>query len=221
MQHVAARKRMQIDIFVALGCQPFRFRASDNVRRESACAPYRENGLSLLGETLGRNDILFLPGLRVVRFRETGGTEVTENADLDLALKPADLKAAAEAHELLKPLLTRGVRIILEAPKPLFRTAPYRCSDWFTQVNAYCKPGFDVSRAELEDRRAGILASMRAFVAMDDHVTLWDPFPVFCPTETCSAFRDGKPIFYDGDHLSRNGNMLALPAFMEHLRLVR
>ena len=187
----------------------------------SACATATaKTGCDCLSETLEDGDILFLPGLRLTRFRETGGTELTENADLDLAATPADLEAADQAYALLEPFLKRGVRIIVEAPKPLFRTAPYRCSDWFTRLNSYCDPGFEVSRAELEDRRAAVLKSMRAFVAKNPRISLWDPFPVFCPTETCSAFRDGAPIFYDGDHLSRNGNMLALPSFMEFLATV-
>lgn len=220
MQQVAARERMQVDIYVTLGCQPFRFRAPDNSSRERMCNRYRDSGLALMTDTLRDNDILFLPGLRVPRFRETGGTKITENADLDLAVTPGDLAAAEETYALLGPFLDRGVRIIVEAPKPLFRTAPYRCSDWFTKINSYCAPGFDVSRAELLDRRAAVVASMQRFVAMNPRISFWDPFNVFCPTETCSAFRDDAPIFYDGDHLSRNGNMLALPSFLAFLETV-
>ncbi|MFB5205798.1 SGNH hydrolase domain-containing protein, partial [Stenotrophomonas sp. 3diitr2024] len=35
---------------------------------------------------------------------------------------------------------------------------------------------------------------------------LWDPMPVLCDDALCPAQRDGRPLFFDGDHLSAHGN---------------
>lgn len=45
-------------------------------------------------------------------------------------------------------------------------------------------------------------------------VRIWDPFPVLCPTERCSAARAGRPLFFDGDHLSAYANGLVYPSFL-------
>jgi hypothetical protein len=46
---------------------------------------------------------------------------------------------------------------------------------------------------------------------------VWDTFPVLCPSKNCSAFHNGKPLFFDGDHLSGYGNMVLYPAFVSIL----
>ena len=46
-------------------------------------------------------------------------------------------------------------------------------------------------------------------------VSVWDPFPILCPEQTCSAYREGRPLFFDGDHVSGYGNRLLAPSFGE------
>ena len=74
-----------------------------------------------------------------------------------------------------------------------------------------------MTRAELEARRARPMQAIEAFAALAPGISVWDPFPVLCPGATCAAFRDGKPLFIDGDHLSKYGDAVLLPAFLAHL----
>lgn len=217
LQHVAAREGTPVDVHVMPGCQPFRFREDPEGARDAGCGGFRESVVEDLEATLSEGDVLLLAGLRVTRFRDQGGERIRENADLDLSPVPGDLAEAAAAFEVLEPLIRAGVRVVVEAPKPIFPAAPFRCADWFTRTNPHCAPGFETTRREMEERRARVLASMRAFAAMDPAITVWDPLPRLCPEEVCSAFLDGEPLFVDGDHLSRRGNLFALPAFVDHL----
>jgi len=41
--------------------------------------------------------------------------------------------------------------------------------------------------------------------------------PLLCPGEHCLPTREGKPLFFDGDHLSGYGNRLLLPDFQAQL----
>jgi hypothetical protein len=51
------------------------------------------------------------------------------------------------------------------------------------------------------------------------HASVFDPFPVLCPTEACSAIAaNGRPLYFDADHLSRYGNEVVYPAFRSHWR---
>ena len=47
---------------------------------------------------------------------------------------------------------------------------------------------------------------------MDCRAALWDPMPVLCDDALCPAQRDGRPLFFDGDHLSAHGNRVLLPS---------
>ncbi|MNO07791.1 hypothetical protein D3C81_2301380 [compost metagenome] len=42
--------------------------------------------------------------------------------------------------------------------------------------------------------------------------------PLLCPGEQCLPTRDGKPLFFDGDHLSGYSNRLLLPDFQNQLQ---
>jgi peptidoglycan/LPS O-acetylase OafA/YrhL len=219
LQHAAALRRVPIDNYHKNAC-PFPLDETRLEEEDPNCRAFREAVVADLATEFGAGDILFLSGLRIPRFRDQWGESILENDVLNLDPAPADPAIAEEIFRGLLPLIEKGVSIVIEAPKPVFKTAPFRCADWFNARNSYCAPGFDVPRSILEDRRARPMKSMVALATRSTAITVWDPFPVLCLGETCSAFRDGKPLFFDGDHLSNFGNEVLLPSFLEHLDAV-
>ncbi len=124
----------------------------------------------------------------------------------------------AEAITQWKPLAERGVRIVLEAPKPVLPAPPYRCSDRFNARNEICRNGLDSTREAMETLRAPMLGSLRQVVDGLPGGVLWDPMPVLCDDVLCPAQRDGRPLFFDGDHLSAHGNRVLLPSLQQALQ---
>ncbi len=124
---------------------------------------------------------------------------------------------AAEAIKQWKPLAERGVRIVLEAPKPVLPAPPYRCSDRFNARNEVCRNGLDSTREAMEALRAPMLGSLRQVVDGLPGGVLWDPMPALCDDALCPAQRDGRPLFFDGDHLSAHGNRELLPSLQQVL----
>lgn len=124
---------------------------------------------------------------------------------------------AVEAIKQWKPLAERGVRIVLEAPKPVLPAPPYRCSDRFNARNEVCRNGLDSTREAMEALRAPMLGSLRQVVDGLPGGVLWDPMPVLCDDALCPAQRDGRPLFFDGDHLSAHGNRVLLPSLQQVL----
>jgi hypothetical protein len=47
-------------------------------------------------------------------------------------------KALEEADTLISRLMAAGLRIVIDEPKPVFASAPFRCSDWFNSKNSAC-----------------------------------------------------------------------------------
>jgi peptidoglycan/LPS O-acetylase OafA/YrhL len=212
-QYAIARS-MQINAYNNGGCpfislQPWR--DLDN----ADCRRYADAALRHLRERIKPGDVLFLPSLRIARlsdqwayFGEAAAREQMFGADADAGRA----RAEAQALELLAEFAEKGVRIVFEAPKPLFKAPPFRCADAFNRLNPVCMPGFEVPRELIEDFRAPVLASY-ARMAERLPIEVWDPLPALCLGETCRAWRDELPLFLDADHLSGNGNLQLFASF--------
>ena len=123
-----------------------------------------------------------------------------------------------EAHTVIEDFTTIGALVVMEAPLPVLFAPPYRCSDWFNKMNPIGANGLSVRRDFLEKIRQPVMESISALKESHKHFYVWDPFPVLCTGETFYAYdRKGKPIFWDGDHLSGNGNRILAPSFREFL----
>lgn len=215
----AIRNSTQIFAYNNGGCpfvslQPFR--ENDNPQ----CQQYAKASLEDLRNRLKPGDVLFLASLRLARLSDQWATFDDAGAAAQMFGAGADAgrdRAVAEAVASLKEFADKGVQIVFEGPKPLFRAPPFRCADWFNHNNPICKPGFSVSKELLESFRKPVLESFAKMTAQLPNSSVWDPFPILCPGKECEAFRDGKPLFLDGDHLSGNGNVLLLKDFTEFM----
>jgi hypothetical protein len=71
-----------------------------------------------------------------------------------------------------------------------------------------------ISLAAYRQRHAFVWAAQDA---ARDHcgVKVLDPLPYLCPEGRCQGAREGRPLYYDDDHLSEYGNKLLVPMFAE------
>lgn len=162
-------------------------------------------------------DVVFLPGLRLTRLTNQFEGDRDLAGPHDDRVSPA---ALAEARGVLAALAGDGRSLVLEAPKPLFRSPTFRCSDPFNRGNPICRGGNTVPRDELLLLRSPVVAGMNALALRQPGLTLWDPFPVLCPADPCQALPGGHPLFFDGDHLSGLGNDLLYPSLRDTLLAV-
>jgi hypothetical protein len=128
--------------------------------------------------------------------------------------------ALDQSRLIIRQLLTLGITVIIDTPLPLFRAPAFRCSDWFNHMNPVCEPGFSISADLLKKYNEPVLESLRTLQAEFPSLVIWDPFPILCPGSSCSALKNGKPLFFDQDHLSGYGNLLLLPSFSELLQSI-
>lgn len=49
-------------------------------------------------------------------------------------------------------------------------------------------------------------------------VKILDPLPYLCDDQYCYGSRNGRPLYYDDDHLSEYGNKYLLPMFEQVFR---
>jgi hypothetical protein len=171
-------------------------------------------------------DILFLPSLRLPRLSDQWAVAADLGGELPAELsapyaQQARDAAREEAAKLLQPIVAAGVKVIFEAPKPIFRAPSYRCSDWFNRNNPICAPGLEISRDYMRRLRQPILTNMVRLADEQPGIFVWDPFDVLCPGAICKAVVDGKPLFIDGDHVSDHANQVLYPSFLAFLRRVQ
>jgi peptidoglycan/LPS O-acetylase OafA/YrhL len=214
---------IEVRIYQVPGCRFFGLERSREFR-DPQCEPVVAAAMADIARRAQRGDVLFLPSLRLGRYSDQWvafDRDRVEARNASRAAHAGRRKGFVQARSGLLPLARRGVRVVFEAPTPLFPAPAYRCADAFNRDNPICAGGLQLPRAELEAYRAPVLRTMQALVAKLPHATIWDPFPLLCPGATCHAIEAGKPLFFDGDHLSAYGSLRLLPDFSRHLQALR
>ncbi|WLI06503.1 acyltransferase family protein [Pseudomonas sp. FP597] len=210
---VSLRLGIQVVEYEEGGCSVVSLIGPDPAR----CANTREAQLKQIEEQAKPGDIVFLASLRMP---ELNGREWRngEAATVDEALSEltADNLSAARsaADTLLSRLQGAQFNVLIDAPKPVFKAAPNRCSDWFNRMNPVCAPGLTMARDQLERLRAPQMQLLQQLQADYPALYAWDPLPLLCPGPTCSAYDESaKPLFFDTNHLSGHGNRVLEPSF--------
>jgi peptidoglycan/LPS O-acetylase OafA/YrhL len=195
-------------------CPVFNLR-EPNASHHPRCAAFADAALMHVQARAKPGDVLFLPSLRLRRLIDQWTIPQRGLPELLAQVNQGDSieEAIIEAQAALKPLADMGVRVIMEAPKPISAAPAFRCSDWFNENNPVCRLGQSIPRQEIELYRAKALDAVSRVVAQTPGAMLWDPLPLLCSDRDCGAFKEGHPVIFDGDHLTGYANKILLPSF--------
>lgn len=184
------------------------------------CAEFVKASANDILQRASAGDIVFLAALRMNRLGNQWGPYSSSQVEEEYFSVRADVDrrhALDEAVALIAPFAKKGLRVVVDAPKPVFKAPAFRCSDWFNAENPACDGGLEVAREELDRLRAPVMASMQQLLKIYPELTIWDAFPLLCPRERCRAVSTAGPLFFDGDHLSGLANRVLYPAFEDLL----
>jgi peptidoglycan/LPS O-acetylase OafA/YrhL len=205
LERYASEARVPVYLYYKFSCGFPRLTLANSTQRQ--CAGFARAALRELKRDLSANDVLFMPALRLLRF--------------ETHLKPPSVDGAAagyaEAFAQLTELSSTKATLVLEAPKPVFRHSVYRCRAWFNRNNPECVGGFETTRAEMQTLRGPMMASMERLAREVPGVVIWDPLPVLCPGDPCSALKDGQPLYFDDDHISGYANDVLFASFRDFI----
>ncbi|HSN23743.1 MAG TPA: acyltransferase family protein, partial [Methylomicrobium sp.] len=189
------------------------------ISKGKRCAEVFDTYLAEIKSTASVGDIVFFASLRMEKLCDQWTSFTEEWKDkkqpTETELKNYD-DARNETAEIIRIISDIRLHVIIDAPKPVFFSPAFRCSDWFNRSNPICAAGFSVERDLLLQRRQPVMDSLAFLLSNFPDLTVWDPFPILCQEgKTCSAFdrQDDKPLFFDGDHLSAHGNRVLYPSF--------
>jgi peptidoglycan/LPS O-acetylase OafA/YrhL len=128
---------------------------------QGACTRARDGALRDIEARAKPGDIVFLASLRMPELagRDWVSGEETALNEALAELTPEQVEGAHRSAEaILTRLMNAEVRVLIDAPMPLFKAPAYRCSDWFNRMNPICAPGFTVERDQIEQLRAPQMA---------------------------------------------------------------
>lgn len=168
-------------------------------------------------------DVVFLPSLRMPRIVDQW-VRYTDEQVREQIFSPQAIASRADAirsgTEVLKSIRARGASILIEAPNIVLRSPTFRCADPWTRTNGICAGGASIDREEFLALRKPALDGVRALAASVQAASVYDPVQVLCPEgPSCQAYRAGRPLFFDGDHVSAYGDLLLLPGFTNAVKM--
>jgi peptidoglycan/LPS O-acetylase OafA/YrhL len=164
------------------------------------------------------DDIVFLASLRIYRLADQwaifDSSEVLRRQSSNAAQRDRD-SALDDARAHIRGIRNLGFHVMLDAPMPVFRSIPFRCSDWFNKMNPICASGKSLSKHFLEDHRQSTMQAISKLKTEFPDVFIYDAFSRLCPGDQCSSWDDEGPLFFDGDHLTGHGNEILYPSFRQ------
>jgi len=215
LQLLTIQTNINASLYSKEGCPYIDFFAPMNTHSSDCQLFYRSTTADILNHAQ-YGDIVFLPSLRLKRFAEQWKLFPEQEVREEMfGISAQSLRASAveDAIILLKQFSQRGIKVVFEAPPPIFRAPTFRCLDWFNYMNPICKQGLEMQKNVLINYRRPVMQSIQKISTYYSNVSVWDPFPHLCSGNVCKAVVNHKPLFFDGDHLSNYGNKLIYPSF--------
>lgn len=212
LRRFASETGTPVTIYTLPNC-PFLTLQKPNREQKKDCAEFVVAAVKDITARATPADTAFFAALRVPRL---SNQHRRESADLSQTLNAPQKDrgpAVAEAAQLLAPLAATGARLVFEAPKPVSPSPTFRCADWFNRMNPVCIDGPSVPAVQMAAYLEPAREALTQLVRMTGKGEIWDPGHLFCDAKQCSAYKDGKPLIFDGDHISGHANELLLPEF--------
>lgn len=187
------------------------------------CAKFIEDSIAKIKANAKPGDVVFLASLRMNRLGDQWRT--FDESDVEKKQSGPNsvqnrLAALKEAKHIVDSFESSDLTVVIDAPKPIFKSPPFRCSDWFNSGNPICKGGGQLSREFLLNHRKPIMENLGELARLDPKLIIWDPFPILCPSDICMTTDNNLPLFFDGDHLSGYGNRRLYPSFLSLVQLI-
>lgn len=217
---------VRVSVYQSPGCPFVDLQSPMGVGRPPECL---EDARAAVAEILAKaraGDVVMLSSLRLPRFGDQWGVQ-SDEAVLNQHFSPqqAAVREAAvvDAETWIRPLIEKQLHVILTAPLPIFRSPPFRCVDLWNRSNEICAHGLIESRDKELIYRKPVIDALNRVTAQQPAlaVSLFDPFDALCGVDACHAIdANGRPLFFDADHISRWGSENVYPRFLIHWKAV-
>jgi peptidoglycan/LPS O-acetylase OafA/YrhL len=112
--------------------------------------------------------------------------------------------------DLVSRLIAAGKKVVFFTDVPELGFEPAQCT---RRAVALAERHCVLARSKVDDRQHRYRALVTQIADRNPALKVFDSTPVFCDQERCRWILDGRSLYYDPNHLSVDGSLLALKAF--------
>ena len=216
-EQLCAEQGITVSLFSFAGCSYINLKNPMTTTFNTAeCIEFSQAVKEYTVSTSRPGDSVLLPSLRMDRYGDQWASfNIPDMHEHMYNAQAQKLRKAAfeDARKWLQPFYDKQLKVIFVAPTPVFKAPTFRCADRFNKNNPICIGQNRQPRAELETLRKPIVDTMHSLAQILPNIHVWDAFPLLCPDDICRSTKDGRPLFFDGDHVSAYANSLLYPDF--------
>ncbi|WP_293933589.1 acyltransferase family protein [Iodobacter sp.] len=219
LRMLSDQQGVEVFSYSAAGCAIANLRYTAN----PDCKRFISESLAEIEKNSAPGDVVFLASLRMPRLSDQWVTFQDDQViDSNKTADSPEMReqVVKEAEEIITRLEQASLIVMLDAPKPIFKSPAFRCADWFNAQNPVCRGGLSISRHFLQTMSQPVIRTISTLQTKHPKLVVWDTIPILCNTENCSAFDGKQPLFFDGDHLSAHGNRVLYPSFLSILTAI-
>jgi hypothetical protein len=209
---------IKVKVYSKAGCGVLNL-LSPVLTENSSCKQRLARWLNEVEKEIKSNDILFFSSLKMPRMSDQSSiyadniqTVLAENTRKQAILLRNE--ALLESRLVLQRMLKVTNNIIIDAPQPVFPYQTTRCADWYTKNNPICANGPFNQRADVDALAHLAFAQIVSIQRQFPQLIWWQTIGELCDAQICKIYHQGKPLFFDGDHLSGYGNEYLYPSFV-------
>ena len=188
------------------------------------CPQITRNTLNIVEKKAKANDIVLIASRYAVLNagksinQELNPVLTKQSNNQDITPAEAYQQIEQELIEIADRLERKGIRIVIQAPFPEHQVHPEQCVPTWFSAQSGLRPACYTDKALVLDYRQPFVDSLAAVQQQTNNVYVWDAFDELCPDNTCTHFRNGKPLFLDDDHVSAYGSKLLSANFLSFLK---
>ena len=189
------------------------------------CPQITSNVLDLVEEKVKPNDIVLnvsyytvLNAARPDNGDPTPGIIRVSNPEETMSAEKAYSQIEQELTEIAKRLERKGAQLVVQAPLPVHRAQAEQCLPTWFSAQSGLKSDCFTERSQILDDQQQFRDALAVVQQQTNSLYVWDVFDELCSETMCSHFKEGRPLFFDDNHLSVYGSKSLSSNFVSFLK---
>jgi peptidoglycan/LPS O-acetylase OafA/YrhL len=204
LPHVAAQTNSHIVMSTMGGCPPVSNYAHPLNENRKLCASLRDHSIKIIAESLKKGPTVVI---LAARWEPYIYKAPISNRDKPIVFQPKRDSDSAESFatklsSTVAFIAAQGAAVVLVAPIPEQESNIPKCQYQFRKLlNNRC----NVSKKSIDEYQAQSLQILQGIVDVIPNVSLLSVNDTFCDEQLCYGIHKGKALYFDDDHLGRDG----------------
>lgn len=202
LPYVAAQTNSHIAMSTMGGCPPVSNYAHPVNENRTLCASLRDHAFKIIGESIQEGPTVVILAARWPSYIYEEPISNLEKPTVYLPTSDSDSleSFASKLSSTVSFIATQGAAVVLVSPIPEQELHIPKC-----QYNGHPSNRCSVSKKRIDGYQIQALQILKDIEDTIPNVTLLSVNDIFCDQQLCYGIHEGKALYFDDDHLGRNG----------------